>query len=630
MRYKKIKMRKIVFNILFVFSIFLAFTLKGQEIYLPFLDDFSSYTGMPKAELWEGNNCFVNQGYQYLPPSIGVVTLDAIDKDGSLYPDASSFGFMGDTLCSKTIRLDSLQSPIVRALSVSDSIYLSFFVQPGGGAGDMWERIGSQPSSKDSLVLQFFSATENSWNTVWSMKGMSVDSLFAMDSLYFRYVLIPIKEDKYFNAFFKFRFLTYSSLDANPDANYVMNCDQWNIDYVYINYNRSCSDSSFRDIAFVNPATSLLKNYTAVPYKQYRPDMMKANLATKIINLYSSALSSSYKYSITDKNNIELASYDGGFENILPFMTSHEFQTSPNHTTPPLQYAFPLMTQEEEYTITHVVREGVGQDDLSTNDTIKFKQVFSNYFAYDDGTSEGGFGINPLKGSNLALGFNLTQSDTLSAIDIYFNQTNNQDTNDKKYFFLCVWDATAGEEQVPNNIIYKSERLLPISDSLNKFTRYSLTEPLVLQPGTFFISLEIKNRGDYVNIGFDRNNNASSHTYSKISSGEEWEQSFIVGALMIRPYFGYKAVGLENVLTENRLIVYPNPTKDLIHVNIGEEKVEECYLTSVLGAREKIYPVQQSESNYIYDLSKYKDGVYILNVITSNSKIYSTKIIKQN
>lgn len=630
MRYKKIKMRKIVFNILFVFSIFLVFTSKGQEIYLPFLDDFSSYAGMPKAELWEGNNCFVNQGYQYLPPSIGVVTLDAIDKDGSLYPDASSFGFMGDTLCSKTIRLDSLQSPIVRALSVSDSIYLSFFVQPGGGAGDMWERIGSQPSSKDSLVLQFFSATENSWNTVWSMKGMSVDYLFAMDSLYFRYVLIPIKEDKYFNAFFKFRFLTYSSLDANPDANYVMNCDQWNIDYVYINYNRSCSDSSFRDIAFVNPATSLLKNYTAVPYKQYRPDMMKANLATKIINLYSSALSSSYKYSITDKNNIELASYDGGFENILPFMTSHEFQTSPNHTTPPLQYAFPLMTQEEEYTITHVVREGVGQDDLSTNDTIKFKQVFSNYFAYDDGTSEGGFGINPLKGSNLALGFNLTQSDTLSAIDIYFNQTNNQDTNDKKYFFLCVWDATAGENQVPNNLVYKSERLLPISDSLNKFTRYSLTEPLVLQPGTFFISLEIKNRGDYVNIGFDRNNNASSHTYSKISSGEEWKQSFIVGALMIRPYFGYKAVGFENILTESELVIYPNPTKGIVHVKVGEEKVEECYLTSVLGAREKIYPVQQSESNYIYDLSKYKDGVYILNVITSNSKIYSTKIIKQN
>lgn len=630
MRYKKIKMRKIVFNILFVFSIFLVFTSKGQEIYLPFLDDFSSYAGMPKAELWEGNNCFVNQGYQYLPPSIGVVTLDAIDKDGSLYPDASSFGFMGDTLCSKTIRLDSLQSPIVRALSVSDSIYLSFFVQPGGGAGDMWERIGSQPSSKDSLVLQFFSATENSWNTVWSMKGMSVDYLFAMDSLYFRYVLIPIKEDKYFNAFFKFRFLTYSSLDANPDANYVMNCDQWNIDYVYINYNRSCSDSSFRDIAFVNPATSLLKNYTAVPYKQYRPDMMKANLATKIINLYSSALSSSYKYSITDKNNIELASYDGGFENILPFMTSHEFQTSPNHTTPPLQYAFPLMTQEEEYTITHVVREGVGQDDLSTNDTIKFKQVFSNYFAYDDGTSEGGFGINPLKGSNLALGFNLTQSDTLSAIDIYFNQTNNQDTNDKKYFFLCVWDATAGENQVPNNLVYKSERLLPISDSLNKFTRYSLTEPLVLQPGTFFISLEIKNRGDYVNIGFDRNNDASSHTYSKISSGEEWKQSFIVGALMIRPYFGYKAVGFENILTESELVIYPNPTKGIVHVKVGEEKVEECYLTSVLGAREKIYPVQQSESNYIYDLSKYKDGVYILNVITSNSKIYSTKIIKQN
>ena len=622
-------MRKIVFNILFVFSIVFSVSLEGQVKYLPFLDDFSSYTGLPKSELWEGDNCFVNQGYQYLPPSLGVVTLDAIDKNGRLYPDANSFGFMGDTLCSQTIRLDSLQSPIVRALSVSDSVYLSFFVQPGGGAGNMWERIGSQPSSKDSLVLQFFSATENSWTNVWSMKGMSVDSLFAMDSLYFRYVLIPIKEDKYFNAFFKFRFLTYSSLDANPDASYVMNCDQWNIDYVYINYNRSCSDSSFRDIAFVNPATSLLKDYTAVPYKHYRPDMMKANLTTKIINLYSTALSSSYKYFITDDNNVEVASYDGGFENILPFMTSHEFQTSPNHTTPPLQYAFPLMLQEEEYTITHVVREGVGQDDLSTNDTIKFKQVFSNYFAYDDGTSEGGFGINPLKGSNLALGFNLSQSDTLSAIDIYFNQTNNQDTNDKKYFFLCVWDATDGENKVPNNLIYKSERLLPISDSLNKFTRYSLIEPLVLQQGTFFISLEIKNKGDYINIGFDRNNNASTYTYSKISSGDVWEQSFIVGALMIRPYFGYKAVGLENILTEDKLLVYPNPTKDIINVNIGEEIIKECYLTSILGTKGRLYPTQQNGTNYIYDLSKYRDGIYIFTIITSDSKIYSTKIIKQ-
>ena len=626
----KNKMKKFFFNtILLILGVVFVFDLQGQGQYLPFLDDFSSYTGEPNNELWKGSNCFVNQGYQYLPPSIGVVTLDAVDKDGYLYPDANSFGFMGDSLCSQTIRLDSLQSPITRALSVADSVYLSFFVQPGGGAGNMWERIGSQPSSKDSLVLQFFSATENSWTSVWSMKGMSVDSLFATDSLYFRYVLIPIKEDKYFNAFFKFRFLTYSSLDANPDADYVMNCDQWNIDYVYIDYNRSCNDSSFRDIAFVNPANSLLKDYTAVPYKHYRTDMMKANLNTKIANLHSSALSSSYKYSITDKNNTEVASYDGGFENILPLISSHEFQTSPNHTTPPLQYAFPLLSQEEEYTITHVVREGVGQDDLSNNDTIRFKQVFSNYFAYDDGTSEGGFGINPLKGSNLALGFTLSQRDTLAAIDIYFNKTNNQDTNDKKYFFLCVWDATDGETQVPNSLVYKSERLLPISDSLNKFTRYSLAEPLVLQQGAFFVSLEIKDKGDYINIGFDRNNDASSHTYSKISSGDAWEQSFIVGALMIRPYFGYTAVGLENILTENTLTIYPNPTKDIVNVNVGEEKIKECYLTSVLGTKEKIYPTQQSNANYVYDLSRYRDGVYIITVITSDSKIYSTKVIKQ-
>ncbi len=621
-------MRQKFVYILFSFlCFFFACNVHGQGIFLPFLDDFSSYTGLPDNDLWDGENCFVNHNYQYLPPSIGVVTLDAVDRDGELYPDANSFGFMGDTLCSQFIRLDSLRSPVARKLSVADSVYLSFFVQPGGGAGNMWERIGSQPSIKDSLVLQFFSATENSWTNVWTMTGTSVDSLYATDSTYFRYVLIPIDEEKYFNEFFKFRFLTYSSLDANPDADYVMNCDQWNIDYVYINYNRTCSDSSFRDIAFVNAATSLIKDYTAVPYKHYRTDMMKTNLNTTIVNLHSSALSSSYKYFVNDRNGNELANYDGGFENISPFMTSHAFQTSPNHINPPLQYSFPLMSQEEEFEIVHVVREGVGQDNLSSNDTIRYRQVFSNYFAYDDGTSEGGFGINPLKGSNLALGFTLRQEDTLASVDIYFNKTNNRDTNDKRYFYLCVWDATDDEEPLPNNLLYKSERFLPKSDSLNKYTRYFLSEPLVLEEGTFFVSLEIKNKGDYINIGFDRNNDASKHIYSKISSGEDWEQSFVVGALMIRPYFGYKAVGLENMFADKDILVYPNPAKDNIYINTGEERIKECYLTSVLGKRERIYPTQQGNI-YVYDLSSKVSGTYVITVLTFDSKLYSTKVLK--
>ena len=39
-----------------------------------------------------------------------------------------------------------------------------------------------------------------------------------------------------------------------------------------------------------------------------------------------------------------------------------------------------------------------------------------------------------------------------------------------------------------------------------------------------------------INLGMDRNNNASEHTFYKVGGG--WQQSFIYGALMIRPYLG--------------------------------------------------------------------------------------------
>jgi hypothetical protein len=42
----------------------------------------------------------------------------------------------------------------------------------------MWERIGSTPSEKDSIVLQFYNSNDSTWQSVWNMKGMSVDSIY--------------------------------------------------------------------------------------------------------------------------------------------------------------------------------------------------------------------------------------------------------------------------------------------------------------------------------------------------------------------------------------------------------------------------------------------------------------------
>ena len=83
-----------------------------------------------------------------------------------------------------------------------------------------------------------------------------------------------------------------------------------------------------------------------------------------------------------------------------------------------------------------------------------------------------------------------------------------------------------------------------------------LAKEIILEEGEFFISLQTKGN-DYLNIGFDRNTNSSQYTYSK--TGVDWQQSFLSGSVMLRPYFGYKAlVGLSEAKQELKFDFFSN------------------------------------------------------------------------
>ncbi len=580
---------------------------------LPFLDDFSNYEGLPEESKWEGAGVVVNHSFQYNPPTVGVATLDATDIYGKLYSMASTSGFSADTLTSMPIRLDSIFLPNRLALSPSDSVYLSFCFQPAGGGGEQWELIGSQPSQSDSLILEFYSP-EQGWSWVWAVGGESVDSLYQRYGTYYQYVLIPITQEEYFTKEFRFRFRNVASLNNSPLASYVGNCDQWNIDYVYLNRNRSSQDTTRGDLAFVDPAPSMLKRYQAMPARQFLAEEMNDSLQIKIINLSDRTLNSTYKYEITTEEGVLLYNYDGGFENIAPYQENSQYQTSFNHSRPPITFSFDINPQRwYSFDITHIIKEGVGQDDLPANDTIRFKQIFEDYFAYDDGTAENGIGVEPISGSHLAVGFKLNAPDTLSSVDIYFNTSLNG--SNFKDFFICVWSSENG---LPKDIIYKTEQLMPQSDSLNRFVRYVLEERVALSEGLFFISLQTKGN-DYLNIGFDRNTNSSQYTYSKTTS--VWLQSFEKGSVMLRPYFGYKAVGLEEVKDHN-IMVYPNPTCSELNLRNCNGTTKNLFdLTGRL--------VLQSKYERI-DISHLENGIYILRVSDKGRMIYTTKIIKTN
>lgn len=584
----------------------------SDDIFLPFIDDFSNYVGIPNPDKWESFGAVVNCSYQFNPPSVGVATLDATDIYGKLYAHATSSPFYADTLASRSIRLDSVLSPYGIALSPSDSVYLSFYVQPAGGSGKQWEMIGSRPSSEDSIILEFYSP-ETGWSRIWSMGGEHADSLYNRYGSYYKYVLIPITDQTYFNKEFRFRFRNMASLSNSSLSSYIGNCDQWNIDYVYLNRNRSFEDTSRRDLAFVEPAPSMLKRYQAMPSRQFKQDEMADSLHIKIVNLADMALSSTYKYEITNESGMRLYSYDGGFENISPYSQTQQYQTSPNHARPTVDFVFDINPERwYAFDIIHTIKEGVGQDWLPANDTIRFKQIFEDYFAYDDGTAENGIGVEPISGSHLAVRYDLNEKDTLSAVDIYFNTS--LDEGNFKPFFICVWTCENG---LPAEMIYKSEKLIPRSDSLNRFARFVLDESIVLSAGSFFISLQTKGN-DYLNIGFDRNTNSSEYTFSK--TGSDWQQSFEKGSVMMRPYFGYRAsVGLYEV-DASRIKIYPNPASTKV------------YLQNCDGLLKRLFDMNgrmllQTRENEI-DISRFDCGVYILQVADEGRTIYHEKIIK--
>ena len=280
-----------------------------EAIKLPFVDDFSNYTGYPNPELWRDRMGFVNTGYPLNPPSIGVVTLDAIGADGKIYPHASNSPFPADTLTSQPIRLDT-NFLLNREMRLSDSLYFSFYYQPGGGSfanppDDAWERIGNQPETNDKLVLEFgyetgdtifmgyayclyiletayvigdtlinpflpnliyiFEANmfpnesimlpcdsimgpEAVWHQVWSSNGQSLRDWLQHNGLeYFKQVMIPILDVQYLRNNFQFRFRNYASLEDKDNQG---NINSWaaNVDHWHIDYIKLGQNRAFNDI----------------------------------------------------------------------------------------------------------------------------------------------------------------------------------------------------------------------------------------------------------------------------------------------------------------------------------------------------------------------------------------------
>ncbi|HPE85808.1 MAG: T9SS type A sorting domain-containing protein [Bacteroidales bacterium] len=635
-----------------------------QPLEIPFFDDFYTDTPYPAQARWDGMDGFQNQDFAVHPITQGVVTLDALDENGQIHEHAlpGPSTWVSDYLTSQRIRLDSLFTPLPRALDASDSICLSFWFQPGGGLGPHpFNDIGTPPEAQDSLVLEFLApafadtnwivkdtlingkmetvrvidSIEEAWDYIWSIRGMPLDSLLTEtdNGYYFQQVIIPItNESRYFHKEFRFRFKNYVSLTSGILPAWQSNADMWNIDYVYLDKDRTLTEKNVKDLAFVNKGTSMLNDYYAMPFSQYRENYifeMIDSLSNLLTNLDSENYNMTYKYRVKNSSGGLVYEYNGGSFAIRPFR-ENGYLTHQPFARPPVEFIYPIASADSaEFTITHFISSDENLP-FKGNDTLHFHQRFYNYFAYDNGTAENGYGIEGDPNGMVAVKFKLNKTDTLRGIAIYFNQI--LDNPDDQTFHLTVWNHG---DRMPGSTVYQQQAFRPDpTDYPNTFHTFILDEPIVIDPITFpnlifYVGWQ-KNDNEMLNVGFDRSRNSIANNFYLVNG--IWYNSLQNGTVMIRPLLGKPLpynTGIQTRNPINNLTLYPNPAKNdnTLHISLSDASPFSAEQGTLTLYNNQGIRIVESRFTPTLSIAGLPAGLYILQYNDHKGKITTEKFI---
>lgn len=575
---------------------------RPDTLELPFFEDFTSTTIYPDSSKWRNNQAFINSDFPINPPSYGVATFDFLNEGGKPYSSLEAVGSRGgDTLTSQAINLADSGGV---AYKISDSIFLSFFYQCRG-RGDLI-------TDKDTLRLEFLS-DNGQWNLIWSKVG---DQLIP-----FREVTIPIRNLTYLHKAFQFRFVNITHLWGNNN--------HWHLDYILLNKNRSAIQNGYNDYAIQSKPTSLLKEYSSMPYDHFTVDPNAAadTLYINISNQNKGGINAQVIHIEWSEQDTLVRTFFGSNDNNVPGSGFARWKL--------LKYDFtgltgvPVVINRE-----YKVRESgiVNPVLFQGNDKILVQQVFERYYAYDDGSAESGFGFNDLKDNDgmVAIQFDLKKADTLRAVSMHL--THNISDVSKKRFIMQVWqDIAFGGGQ--DRLLYEQEW---VTDSLksvkeiNGFYMLPLDTLLVLPKGKFYVGWS-QDKNYNLGVGFDKNNgylpqanSANKNIYFNVGSG--WLQNSneaLSGAPMIRPVLGAETPWSVSttVMKPMHLNVFPNPASS--HIRVIGSNLDVVIFD--LQGREM--PVKWIDTTTV-DISQFPGGMYFIRLLSQDNETSAIRFLK--
>ena len=556
----------------------------ADTLSLPFFDDFSYNGSAPDNGLWQNSGVTISNTLPNRPPSIGAALFDALDIDGNFYQSQYGVKYAcGDTLTSQ---------PIDLYYPGDNTIYLTFFYQPGG--------FGDAPETDDELLLDFYSPEDEEWTNVLTIPGSACYA--------FKQAVVPISQKAYLQKGFRFRFRNYFSLGSSKKSDLVSNCDFWLVDYVKLDILRSAVDTVYQDVALTNCPEIRLNQYQNVPWKHYSTCADKVKLSYSVYyrnNDNQPRMLDSINLIIKDNNyndTLMLGSY-----NLPSYWDFSETKQFP--------YTFKSDADKAEYQIGVSLVSDVSQQDFAQNNTYFHTKTLADYYAYDDGSAEAGYGIQGegSTGSMIAVKFAPLITDNIKGVYIYFNPTYND--AQANFFNLKIWNCEHG---LPTEELYSEENLSLPKNECGSFVFFPLKKSVTVSD-TFFIGWQ-KTQNEILNVGFDKSTTGVAVNYYNING--QWKLSSEKGQIMIRPAFGGLSTPNDEIVVDiqnnNTFSVYPNPAKDRIWISGFDTAVNPTlYIVSVTGKTVKTF---STADNIPYDISDLAEGIYFVKIGNLSAK----------
>jgi hypothetical protein len=555
----------------------------ARQFFLPISDS---------SKIWLDHYAYHNYRFGVNPRSLGVVTFDGLNEQGYPYQIGTTVTNYGDKLTSKPINLGSF--------SASDSVYFSFLYQPQG--------LGDVPENGDSLLLEFYAPELSQWFHIWSVSGGA--------TIPFKAVHVNVNDTKFFKPGFQFRFRNYGGLSGS--------LDHFHIDYVHLRSLSAYNDTTFKDFAFSNPINTLLKTYTSVPWDHYKASVENKMTDSLLVNLYNGSTSAeNYQ---NGQLTINQANLQQGLFVLPGFLLAEgqinynplSFLDSYHDLTTGYEYSKALPGISQEFDVVSTVSAQF--PNLYQNDSTTFKQLFSNYYSYDDGSAEAAFGPTGTQ-ARLAIRFDTYEPDSLIGVNLSFLPSV-VDVS-QKLFLLTVWDNDNGQ---PGNVLYEDDAFSPRQpiyvNGNNNYQTYYFADTVKVPVGTTFFVGWRQLDPDRLNLGLDRNiDNHTTIRYS-VDGGNNWYTAPFSGSAMLRPIFStlIDATLQTNEIEDKEFTIYPNPTDGKLTVAFQDG------LKAPLNVYNQLGELMISTDSHQLDLTPLNAGIYFISSPNYSTKVY--KVIK--